>query len=138
MTPAMQTIHGREGNCFQACLASLLDLPLQEVPNFYAGLHSGDAIPPEVEFHIWTWFKNRGLCVLDWAFAPDTMQDLLDGMAARIPGVHYLITGQSVRGTEHCVVCCNNRIVHDPAAAGGIVGPQCDGYYHIVVIGAFL
>jgi hypothetical protein len=41
MKPVMQTIYSEKGkpapefaNCFQACVASLLELPLEEVPNF--------------------------------------------------------------------------------------------------------
>lgn len=41
MTPVYQDRFGaRDGNCFAACIASLLDLPLSEVPNFAA---AGDA-----------------------------------------------------------------------------------------------
>jgi hypothetical protein len=40
MTPIKQTIlsnpdTGTRGNCFQACLASLLDLPIEKVPDFH-------------------------------------------------------------------------------------------------------
>lgn len=34
MTPVKQTIEGENGNCFTACVASLFDKPLSDVPNF--------------------------------------------------------------------------------------------------------
>lgn len=34
MKPIDQTIVSTTGNCLQACLASFLELPIEEVPNF--------------------------------------------------------------------------------------------------------
>jgi hypothetical protein len=35
MKPVMQNTLGRRGNCMSACLASILEVPLATVPNFY-------------------------------------------------------------------------------------------------------
>lgn len=52
MTPIKQTIaDARKGDCLRACVASLLDMPIEKVPNF-VGMFPDDV--PEGEFG---WFE---------------------------------------------------------------------------------
>lgn len=111
MTPTTQEyLHdpsqGQTGDCVRACLATLLDLPLGEVPHF-AQLH-----PDTRKFDraINAWLGHRGLAHLeanpfdfDW-----TMRDGTD--------VYHLIYGPSPRGQGvlHAVVGRNGRIEFDP------------------------
>jgi hypothetical protein len=58
MTPVYQTVQGPKGNCLQAAIASLLDLPLGGVPDF-----------PEIDEVNWVynmvgWANSRGYGVL--------------------------------------------------------------------------
>jgi hypothetical protein len=115
MKPVFQAvIHPERGDCFAACVASILELTLAEVPNFRAQ-HRNMIIP------IQTWLRGRGLCYFEldkWA-GRATWPYLADGL-------HCLLTvpSQSFPGTQHCVVGRWSRdaqsgavgaaIVHDP------------------------
>lgn len=115
MTPVVQTlVHDPSlcpeqcetqqiGNCLQAAVASLLDLPLHEVPHFvdeeaYDGLHWWT--------HWRRWCRDRDLVVL--AAEPE-------------PGEYYLAGGPSPRGhgLHHVCVYRDDEMVWDPHPAGG-------------------
>ena len=102
MTPVDQTHFwapdgSSQGNCLQAATASILDLPLDEVPNFH-----------DCEQGFWQGFKDfiksRGYVV---------MALRKDGWC-RHSGAHYLAYGQSPRGVTHAVVYCRGVLAHDP------------------------
>lgn len=105
MTPVTQTYFygGNEdgvtrGNCWQACLASILDLPLDDVPHFV----DIDARGGENWFHSTiNWLWKRGLAM----YTPETHPE----------NMYYLVTGKSPRGDfYHVVVYRNGELVHDP------------------------
>jgi hypothetical protein len=138
MTPVFQTIiSGTEGNCMQAAIASLIDLPLEEVPNFKeSGVH---------------W--HRDMCKFLWDAGYEYQgsirnpkdfgswgKDDLDKVAERSPGLdgHYFAVVYSpafadfrLFNTNECVtthaviVDADCNIVHDPnpANAGRVVYP---------------
>lgn len=91
------------GNCLQACIASIFELSLEEVPHFIASTewpHNMDA-----------WFAERNLVV--W-FTMDQPWN-----------AYYIKAGLSPRSTNpefpmyHATVAMNGEIVHDPNPAGG-------------------
>lgn len=100
MKPVDQTVFGYpNGNCFSACLASILELPLEEVPWFMA---EGDWLSRVQE-----WLKPRGL------YAACLLIDTTESPFYP-PGWHIL-SGQSPRGDWlHAVVAQGTKIVHDP------------------------
>ncbi|MFC1418582.1 hypothetical protein [Streptacidiphilus cavernicola] len=97
MAEVTQTIlhgdpQGRQGNCLQAAVASLLDLPLDDVPHF-------------VEADDWT------ACLVDWAAE--------QGWLARYarpdaPVALGIACGPSPRGVHHAVVMRDGVVVWDP------------------------
>lgn len=99
-----------EGNCFAACVASLLELPLDEVPNFCAIASNWFA-----EFNLW--LRERGL----YALALDLSNEW------RPEGLHIL-SGPSPRGAGgedelHSVVANGRDVVHDPhPSRAGLTG----------------
>lgn len=101
MKPVNQTIFKDEqgrGNCLQACIASLLELPLEDVPHF-------TAMGEEWWFNMRDWFAERNLNV-EWA-------------ATIVPfGAWHIASVVSPRfddGTTHAVICNpDGEIVHDP------------------------
>lgn len=109
MTPVVQTIFydpavpGRMGNCLQAAIASVLDLPLDEVPHFVQNDEDSDG---EVNWStsLGVWLGLRGLQV--------------DPTAEPLPGEAYLVTGRSARGVMHMVVYRDGDLVHDPHPSG--------------------
>ena len=99
MTPTTQTItvgdgSGRQGNCLQAAVASLLDLPLDDVPHF---LEQGE-----------NWFG----AVQRFAWSID--YDVRYWSAEHEPPEFGLALGMSVRGVDHCVVVIDGEHAWDP------------------------
>lgn len=87
----------KEGDCFAACIASLLGLDIDEVPDFGQGKKNWYRLFEE-------WLRCRRL-------APLTVY----GKSAIIPkGVYYLAGGKSSRGIPHSVIYLNGEMVHDP------------------------
>ena len=97
------------GNCTAACIASMLELNLADVPNF--------AVRPEGEWWPWMlqWLTDRGWYAI--AFPGHFPY----------PG-YYLVSGNSPRGDfKHLVVYCAGELVHDPHPSGaGIDGEPID------------
>lgn len=134
MTPVFQTqfvaTHGK-GNCIQAAIASMLDLPLEAVPAFR------DLPAQDVESAIDAFLHGRGLrrisAVFTGAFSWGDVffEDEIWHPIGKcyVAGAPVLIYGQSPRGScWHAVVgqMTKNggwRVLHDPHPDGtGIVG----------------
>lgn len=120
MTPVDQTIctvdraRGIYGDCLRACVASIFDLPLEEVPHF---LHDGGGDSTSGEDWWWTrlfrWAAARGL---EPVFTLDEPQG------------YSIAGGKSPRGPwGHWVVWQAGQCAHDPnPARGGLVGAPQD------------
>jgi hypothetical protein len=115
VTPIHQTIYagdpsGVPGNCLQAALASMLDLPLTDVPHFVA-----DDVRTDGDLHWWTemrrWCLDRGLSIR--------------GDREPEPGECYLGGGPSPRDPvfrSHVAVYRDGHLEHDPHPDGtGVV-----------------
>ncbi len=78
-----------EGNCFAACIASLLELPIEEVPNFCTN--------KEWQLETNRWLSKFGLCFWDFTWG--------NGQQIDKP-ILCILTGPSPRDKEklHCVV----------------------------------
>lgn len=107
--------HGN-GNALQACVASLLELPLESVPNFIEA--PGGYLGAVQEF-----LAPRGLCLIKVPLTPEGKLPLTMGTAAAF----CLLTGKSPRGGHsHAVVGRVNpesgdtvTCAHDPHPNGG-------------------
>ena len=111
MTPSRQTIFvashpkGR-GNCKSACLASILDLPIDQVIDT-----TTDEVREVVGFHesIRLWLADRGLKLV--TVCPKEGEE----EAAELIGKYSIGCGGSPRGPfDHAVVCKNGVMVFDP------------------------
>ncbi len=108
MQRVYQTIFQNEledGNCLQACVASLLELDLEEVPHF--------ASFGEFWFQkMVKWGMDRGFFVLCLdSIPPPEIYAIMGGPSPRGPFSHSVISGP------------NNEIVHDPYPTGGGLAP---------------
>jgi hypothetical protein len=92
--------NGKEGNCTQAVVASILGLDLDEVPDFNL-LHKDDPHAGPYWQHLEEWFAERGWC-------------FLIGPGDRSYETYYLAAGPSPRGVSHFVVMRDGAVVHDP------------------------
>lgn len=112
MTPVLQTKfyepelppEEQRGNCLQAVLASLLDLPLESVPHFVQDHvdHNGDQ---DGEWNWWTrmirWLRTRGYTI-EFTNLEDDRYLAVAGPSPRGMGIH------------HIVIYKDGKMVHDP------------------------
>jgi len=114
MKPVMQTLFYDKdgtGNCFEACLASIFEIDLKDVPNFHGDTWFKD---------FWEWLKIKGYT------SYGSLYD--EGIGDYKGGVDgfFIVAGESPRGTHirggHAVVYKNGKLVHDPHPDGtGVV-----------------
>lgn len=135
MTPQKQKFRHNPpetfGDCASACLASLLDLPVEAVPHF-SKLFWEDRdgwSRAEKEF-----LASKGLRKVQFGYSC-SLENVLDYMKASNPDVYYVLLGTSRNGTAHDVVGLNDQIIHDPSVDNsGIVSPcEPEGAYYISV-----
>lgn len=97
--PQKQTILGEEGNCFATCVAMLLDMDVQDVPNFCHG--------DEEDWH--SRFRH-------WLRARGYMCFLTSGPMENVDSA-YIASGPGPRGRRHSVVIQPTEegdIIYDP------------------------
>lgn len=118
MKPVFQTVidhnpsEGRIGDCFRACLASLLELPIDDVPapEAYDNAAAWWRVYRD-------WLRARGLAILTHTEDEAIWRDWF----VRTQGdVYHIASGPSPRhpGTDHSVVMRNDVMVHDPHPSG--------------------
>lgn len=96
MVPVDQTTYGLlDGNCFSACVASILEISIEDVPIF---------LGPGGDLRFWQWLGAQGLAAS------------LYRSASYVPPGFSIAGGPSKRfaGRMHACVALDGRIVHDP------------------------
>jgi hypothetical protein len=104
MIPVHQDKFGdKNANCFKACLASVFEVGLKDIPSFGWGSDWHDKFQ---DYLMSTW----GLYAVELGidYDPDIFQ----------PRGYHLIDGISPRGLLHAVVGLNGEMVHDPHPSG--------------------
>lgn len=102
MKPVDQTTFGHPGgNCFSACVASLLELSIDDVPYF---MDEEDGKPKWYE-QLDSWLAPRGFYALHF--------DVVDRERTVWPKGFYIRIGKSSRG-DHAVVGRGGAVVFDP------------------------
>jgi len=110
--PVYQTIFGPpHGNCLQAAVASILELNLDEVPNFMAVESEGDWLDIYIDF-----MARQGLQPLFLDI--EQMGQVEPGW---VPLGWHLMSGVSPRCApyHHEIVCYRGEPIHDPYPGGG-------------------
>lgn len=122
MIPAHQTIFGdRRGNCFAACIASVLEIPIYNVPNFCL---AEDWLVQAIRFA-----KSHGYGLLH----------VQDGKGVRLlaaeTSCYSLVTGKSPRGDFlHSVVYRGLEMAHDPHPSGDGLGGDPEDWIFFIAI----
>ncbi len=99
MIPVDQTTFGvPDGNCFSACVASLLEMPIDQVPHFMSADSWLDALAE--------WLLPLGLYPVFFRVATCSEDQWR-------PQGFYILGGESARG-PHAVVARGHKVVHDP------------------------
>jgi hypothetical protein len=120
------------GDCLRACVATILDLPTDYLPNFVdVGVDADGAFT-----HMRLWLSSMNLAPFITAYPGEhAMADLLEMQGALNPTSIYVLFG-SVSGGDHCVVCEGGSIVHNPAWHGcDLIGPMSNGTWQLLVLG---
>lgn len=92
------------GNCFPACLASLLEIPLWMVPPF------------DQMFARESWGRRRG----EWTRRMFGLEFVrTDGHNLKLLPEFYIANGMSPRGVMHSTIYQDGKLVHDPHPIGG-------------------
>ncbi len=112
-----QTTFGSPGgNCFSACVASMFELSIDDVPYFMGDESDGDEWCHRFE----KWLCPRGLYPVLLGIDPDPPKD--DHKNAWRPQGLYILSGKSPRDTGenkddpllHSVLARGHRLIHDP------------------------
>lgn len=108
MKPVQQTKFGKpDGNCFAACVASVLELHIDDVPN-----------PKGARWYleVSAWLASaHGVTMIDVAYPVPPSQ--------RLDGVWCIANGSGPRELRHSVVWRNGVLHFDPHPSGhGLVG----------------
>lgn len=104
MKPIEQNQNNLDDNCLQACIASVLELSIEDVPNFAAtDRGNGEYIQSLNNFLIKYNLQALSIWFGDW-----------DDPANWTPAGYHLIYGISPRGLKHAVVGYQGEMVFDP------------------------
>ena len=122
------------GDCLRACVASLLELPLEDVPHFMETPESAREWPQALT----AWLHGRGR-VLETLALPGDLEAALAYMAAHHPREHYILAGRAGPDFGHVIIGLGGRIVHDPSprvSDRGVsqLGPLPCGLYAAMMI----
>lgn len=129
MTPVFQTkfppAH-KHGNCLAAVFASLLDLRIEDVPNFEVIQLCGPSLWENV-LDEWLWQYGLKRVPLEG----------IGGLDPQYDDVFMIVFGE-VAGQYHAAIYANKRLVHDPTPGGGgldehdvsyVLGKRTNGVY---------
>lgn len=117
MIPVYQNKFGSGGSCFTACVASILELPIREVPNF---TEYGD----KWIIKLWDFLKPMNLSFTNLCIKPNNPPE-------RIPIGYHMINGYAPRGYRHSVVGFKGQFIHDPYPGGnGLITVEDWGIIH--------
>ena len=104
------------GNCFAACIASLLELPITEVPNVEVFFHMETGYWQDV---MDTFLESKGYELasghqFQCFHFPDLDIPDREKLMEELKDQYYLVYGDSPRGVYHSTIWQNGVMVHDP------------------------
>lgn len=117
------------GDCFRACVASVLELPLRAVPHF-----CGDRLKePEFEINGWgidNWYMNLKTWAKLVGLEVELVKNVEDRKRRDIHGDYIVASGPSPRDPENTlhgvVMNTEEEIIHDPHPSRAGIGSVKD------------
>ena len=107
-----QTKDGKQGNCMSACIASLMGITIDDVPNFFE--ISNNDKEWWIELRKWLATHHFGIMTINFE----------QGWAERFNG-YLIVSGISQRDIFHATIWKNGKMVHDPhSSKSGIKKPE--------------
>jgi hypothetical protein len=123
-------INGKFGDCFRACVASIMEMQARYVPHFFDDGCDGEEGHKRCE----QWLNLHKCAPFYIAFsAKMTLQEFLN-MIAAAGKVNYILFGKTQAGVPHCVVCHGLDIVHNPAWYCSQIVEPIDGQWQAMLI----
>lgn len=115
--PVYQTIMGpRVGNCWQACIASILEIPIDAVPN----IQQQDEETDSEWYSRWqAWFAPLNLTLVSWGHDKRWLPRGYSILGCKPPGCDWY----------HAVVCLDGKVVWNPTpgySPEADIGEWCD------------
>lgn len=111
MRPVTQTKFGSpDGNCFAACVASILEVDLDSVPQDQSETWWHD-------FGRWLSREHRLVPVMIDGDGEKPVMEFSTGA----PEVYWIASGMGPRGLLHSVVAKGSQLVHDPHPSGEFI-----------------
>lgn len=108
------------GNCFAAVIASMLEVPITEVPNVEVFFHMNDITWCQV---MDTWLKSKGWehsgdnryrCFHSGMITDETELEQAPALCEQLKDNYYFVVGKSPRGINHVCIYQNGKMVWDP------------------------
>jgi hypothetical protein len=122
MKPIHQTTFGQDnGNCFSACIASILEVPLGTVPNFCKDSTGNWRENTNI------WLAQFGLAYIDIHLAGDLRDNLVDYWG------YHVIAGKGPRGVQHAIVGYKGVPYFDPHPSGKMLLPDQELEYGLFI-----
>jgi hypothetical protein len=116
--PVIQTKFNSEGNCFAACIASLLECDINEVP-FLGKEESWE----DYELRLNDFLKQRYQLFV--YVAEYDLEQYEYFFQVDLKDTYYIVGGDAERGHYHAVVYKNGQLAHDPHPSGvGLLNVQ--------------
>lgn len=122
------------GDCLRACVASVLELPLDDVPHVRWAASEGNADSARSmwgQLKMWLRARNIGLLTIDIPCA--TLPEALAWFNRRNPDSFAILGGVTPAGRPHVCVIYRGAVVHEPTprdaddARPSLAGPVPDG-----------
>jgi hypothetical protein len=107
------------GNCYAAAIASILELPIDEVPNVEVLFHIeseplwATTMHAFLESKGYELFTNSDYKCFHTAFTNENYSHLAR-LQEELKDKYYLVSGDSPRGVKHICIYRNGKMVHDP------------------------
>lgn len=127
MKQIKQTKRGSNGNCFQAVLASMLELDLDSVPDFCNLYPNNDG---QWFRECNTWLNKMGLGFIGMSLEGKELAVIDENQAFK---GHYIVDiKQAHLPYNHVVIMKNNKIIFDPMSKYQQCKPPFNAYYIVV------
>jgi hypothetical protein len=117
---------GISGDCFRACVASLLEADPTEIPHVH-----GDITDEAWEQMYRDWLHARGWRWIALPLRADSVEQALSVTAKWADGLPHIFGGIGRRGYGHVVIAQQGKIIHDPGSppTDPYIGRPTDGLF---------
>lgn len=122
--------NGIFGDCYRTAIACIIDKHPRDVPHFY-DLDNGRIQSEKMVEYL----RDSGIRMIHTAYKVESIKDVLKVGKANFGGLHYVLSGMGDRDVNHCVVCVDDKLLHDPHNSDSFLNGPCeDGLWHVEII----